>query len=170
MKNKSFFLSLFVLFFLIGCGYKPTTVAVKNGIYGSVFIETKKDIHNLNNTILMEDALKKILLGKLDIVLTNKRDEAASYVYGELQSVSESILETDSKGFAKVYRQTVTIFISFHSKENKTKNFTVSNYYDFVVAPDSVITSANKEEAIKQAIEKALSDVFSKIALYTSKG
>jgi len=154
-------------FLFAGCGYKPTTSIVKNSISGKVFIETKIDIQNLNNTVLMHDALIHMLNSKLDIELVEQKKDATSFVYGELKSISESILETDAQGFAKVYRESVTILVSFTTQDKKTKTFTVSNYYDFVVSSDSVVSASKKEEAIRLAIDKALSDVFSRIAIHT---
>jgi hypothetical protein len=69
------------------------------------------------------------------------------------------------QGYAKVYRQTVKIKIDYHKLNGKIKSFTLSNYYDYTVDSDSSITQTKKDEAIKIATTKALSDIFSKIAV-----
>lgn len=167
MKNK-FFTFIFLLLSLIvfaGCGYKPTTSIAKHTIGGKVFIDVKIDVQNLNNSILIKDALINILASKLDIEIVKERSLATITIYGELQGVSETALESDVAGYSKIYRENVTVFISYIGLDKKTRNFTVSNYYDFIISDDSVVTQSKKEEAIKLAINKALSDVFSKIAI-----
>ncbi len=167
MKNK-FFTSFFLLFILLfcGCGYKPTSIIAKNTMGEKIYIDVKIDIQNLNDSILIKDALINMLSSKLDVQIVTERALANTTVYGELKSVSETALESDA-GYSKIYRETVTIFISYVGVDKKTRNFTVSNYYDFVVSNDSVVTKSRKEEAIKIAINKALSDVFSKIAIHS---
>ncbi len=168
MKNKIFasFFFLVILFFS-GCGYKPTSTIAKKTIGEKIYIDVKIDIHNLNNSILIKDALINVLSSKLDVQIVTDRSLADTTIYGELQSISETVLESDVAGYSKMYRETVTVFISYIGIDKKTRNFTVSNYYDFVVSDDSVVTQSKKEEAIKLAINKALSDVFSKIAIHS---
>ncbi len=166
MKNK-FFTSFFVLLILLfsGCGYKPTSIVAKKTIGEKIYVDVKIDIQNLNNSILIKDALINMLSSKLDTTIVHERAIANTTIYGELKSVSETALESDLAGYSKAYRENVTIYISYVGLDKKARNFTVSSYYDFVVSDDSVVTQSKKEEAIKLAINKALSDAFSKMAI-----
>ncbi|MBI3874114.1 MAG: hypothetical protein HY307_03835 [Arcobacter sp.] len=165
MKFRFVIINFLVAILFVGCGYKPTSNFVKKSIANTVFVDVKIDIKNLNNSILIKDALINMLSSKLDINIVTDRSLASSIVYGELRSVSEAIMETDSHGYANKYRETVTIFVSYIDQNKKTKNVTVSNYYDFIVAPDSVVSQSKRDEAITIAITNALSDVFAKIAI-----
>ena len=165
MNFRLLFIAFLIYGLFAGCGYKPKSNYVKKSINGTVFVDVKIDIKNLNNSILIKDALINMLSSKLDIDIVANRSMASSVVYGELRSVSESILETDPSGYAKKYRETVTIFISYTDKNKQTKNVTVSNYYDFIVSEGSVVSQAKRDEAITFAITNALSDVFAKIAI-----
>ena len=167
MKNKFFTLIFLILFLASGCGYKSTANIAKNTIDGKIYVDVKIDIQNLNNSILIKDALINMLSSKLDVQIVTEKALANTTVYGEIKSISETALESDVGGFSKMYRETVSVFISDIGVDKKTRNFTVSNYYDFVVSDDSVVTQSKKEEAIKLAINKALSDVFSKIAIHS---
>ncbi|MDD2699093.1 MAG: hypothetical protein PHF17_09860 [Arcobacteraceae bacterium] len=169
MKNKFFvFISLLLsLIVFAGCGYKPTTSIAKHTIGGKVFIDVKIDVQNLNNSILIKDALINIIASKLDVEIVKDKNLATTSIYGELKSVSEIAMDTDLAGYTKVYRENVIVYISYVGIDKKVRDFTVSNYYDFVVSDDSVVTQSKKEEAIKLAINKALSDVFSKIAIHS---
>lgn len=164
MKIKSLTIFLLILVVFEGCGYKPTSSVAKKSISGAVFVDVKMNIQNLNNSILIKDSIINMLISKFDVNIVTNRSLAKSIIYGELKSVSETILETKD-GYATKYRETVTIFISYIGNDQKIKNITVSNYYDFIVSDDSVVSQNKKDEAIMLAINKALTDIFSKIAI-----
>lgn len=120
MKNKIFasFFFLVILFFS-GCGYKPTSTIAKKTIGEKIYIDVKIDIHNLNNSILIKDALINVLSSKLDVQIVTDRSLADTTIYGELQSISETVLESDVAGYSKMYRETVTVFISYIGIDKK---------------------------------------------------
>lgn len=164
-----FFTFSFSLFTLVGCGYKPTAVYTKGEISGKTYVDVKIDIDNAQNSVLIKDAIIELLIGKFDATITNNKNNANSFVTGVLKSVSQTQLQVDTQGYAKVYREIVTIKIDYHKRDGKNKSFTLSNYYDFTVDSDSSITQAKEDEAIKIAINKALTDIFSKIAINSFK-
>ena len=168
MKVRIFSL-LFSLLFIVGCGYKPTISYANNAISGKTYVNVKIDIKNAKNTVLIKDALVELLISKFDVKITNNKDEAESFVKGVLKSVKEVQLQSDTQGFAKIYRETVSVKIDYHKRGSKIVSFTLSNYYDFTVDTDSSITQTKKDEAIKIAISKALTDIFSKIAINSFK-
>ena len=51
----------------------------------------------------------------------------------------------------------------------KNERFRLLGLLDFVVNSDSSITQAKKDEAIKSAISKTLTDIFSKISVNSFK-
>jgi len=168
LKAKIVFL-LLVTFIFTSCGYKSSAHYATNEISGKTYVNVNIDINNAKNTVLIKDAIIELLVGKFDAQITNNKYIANSVVTGSLVSVSESQLQTNVSGYAKVYRETVTVKISYYKKGEKSKSFTLSNYYDFTVDDDSTVTDSKKEEAVKIAISKALSDVFSKIAVNSFK-
>ncbi len=170
MKNIfSLLFGLFLLFVVAGCGYKPTANIAKQTMGEKIFIDVKIDILNLTNSILIKDSLINMISSKLNAKIVHERSFADTIIYGELQNVSEVAMDSDLSGYTKIYRENVTVFISYTGKDKQTRSFTVSNYYDFIISTDSVITQSKREEAIKLAINKALADVFSKIAIQTYK-
>ena len=169
MKFKSiifqFLILNFSLLILAGCGYKPTVSYSSQAISGKTYVDVKIDINNAQNSVLIKDALIELLIGKFNVQITSNKDKANSFITASLQKVSQTLLQTDLQGFAKTYRQTVEVKVSYHKLKQKPITFTLSNYYDFSVDVDSTVTQAKKDEAIKIAISKALSDIFSKIAI-----
>ena len=158
------FIFLSVLF-LSACGYKPTASYATKVISGKTYVDVKIDINNAKNSVLIKDAIVELLIGKFDVIVTNNKTEAKSFVLGTLKSVSETQLQTDTQGYAKVYRETVTVKVNYYRLGKKPTSLTLSNYYDFTIDKDSSVTQATKDEAIKIAISKALTDIFSKIAI-----
>lgn len=168
MKNNlHIFLLLFVSFFIFaGCGYKPTATYAKNEINGKVYVSVNINIDNAKNSVLVKDAVNEMIVGQFNSKLTTNKSIANTIVNVSLSSVSFKTLQSDSSGFAKLYRTNVTIAFKYlNVKTNKTKSINVSGTQDYSVDTDSVITDAKKEESVKIAAQKALSDLFSNIAL-----
>ena len=159
------FTVLFIIFIFTACGYKPTASYTSKALVSQVFIEVPIDINNARNSVLIKDALIELVVNKFRLQTTTKKNKANSFIKAKLLSVSQKELQSDLKGYAKVYRETVSVEVKYNLKNQKSKTITVSNYFDFIVNSDSTITQSKKDEAIKIAINKALSEVFSKIAI-----
>ena len=164
----------FLLFILIvtvfnACGYKPTSSYSSKALSSDVFIEVPIDIKNARNSVLIKDALIELIVNKFKLRTTTNKSFANSFIKAKLVSVSHKELQSDISGYAKVYRETVTVEVIYNKKNQDNKKIKVSNYFDFIVNSDSTITQSKKDEAIKIAINKALSEVFSKIAINSYK-
>lgn len=164
---RFFLISIFVIMIFNGCGYKPTSSYATKAITGKTYVSVAIDIDNAGNTVLIKDALIELLVNKFNVTITSDKTIANSFVIGKLKSVSETQLQVDTQGYSKIYRETVTVQVDYYKLNGKRHYFTLSNYYDFTIDDDSTITQAKKDEAIKIAISKALSDIFSKIAIDT---
>ena len=155
-----FILSFLVIIFT-SCGYKPTINFAKEKYNNkSGFIEVSIDYDNANNSVYLKDALIEFAVNKLSLNLINNKKEAKIIISGKINSISQTQLQSDTTGFGKIYRENVSLAISINGK-----SYTLSSYYDFTVDPNSGITESKKEEAIKNAIKKALNSLFSKVAI-----
>jgi hypothetical protein len=151
------------------CGYKPTSVYVRDTLKGKVYITVDIDMNNARNSVLIKDALIDLLIGRFNLLITPNKQEANSFVKGKIISIKHKELQADTSGFAKVYRETIKIQISYNKRDSKVRTFTLSSYYDFTVDTDSTVTESKKDEAISIAISKALKNIFSKIAIKSYK-
>jgi hypothetical protein len=165
---KLLFLNL-LFFIFVGCGYKPTSIYAEKTFLDKTYVDVKIDINNAKNSVLIKDAIIELLISKFNTTITNNKKEANSFITGSLKEVSQTQLQTDTQGYAKVYRQTVIVKIEYYKQNEKPTSFELSNYYDFTVDSDSSVTQAKKDEAVKIAINKALTDIFSKIAINSFK-
>ena len=158
-------ISIILIFVFNACGYKPTASYASRALTSDVFIEVPIDIDNARNSVLIKDALIELIVNKFKLRTTNKKEFASSFIKARLVDVTEKELQSDINGYAKVYRETVIVEVIYNKKDKKPQIITVSNYFDFIVNSDSTITQSKKDEAIKIAINKALTEVFSKIAI-----
>jgi len=167
LKYFIFPIIFFILF--VGCGYKPTSHYAKNTISGDVYVDVKIDINNAQNSVLIKDAMNEMVINQFDATLTNNKSNADTIVTVSLSSVSHTAISSDNEGYAKTYRTTVGITVNYKKQNSSNVSIKVSNYYDYSVDADSTLTEQKKQEAVKIAATKALSDIFSKIAIMTLK-
>jgi hypothetical protein len=166
---KKLVLIIFSLFVFSACaGYKPSSYYTKQEISDTVFVKLNVNINNLASSVLIKDAMNEMIVGRFGSKLANSEDEAHTIMYVTLSSVSLSAIQYDSKGYINTYRASVSIKVNYKSN-GFSKDLTVSNYYDFAVDTNAIISDAKKEEAVRIAASKALEDILSKIAIQTFK-
>ncbi len=165
MKFFYSILLIFIISIFNACGYKPTALYTTKSLSGKVYIKVDTDINNSRYAVLVKDTLITLLIDKLHLQITTNKKEADSFITSNLLNVTHTQLQSDTSGFVKVYRESINIEVQYYKKNEKMKKFVMSNYYDYSVADDSTLTQTRKEEAISTAISKALSDLFSKIAV-----
>ena len=151
---------IIILFLFIGCsGYKPSSHYVSQEIGTKVFVNMEINIDNAENSTLIKDAMNEMLVSKLNSELVSNKNEADTVMNVILKSVSISKLQYSNTGYVEIYRVGVTIEVKY--KINKiTRKISVSDYYDFSVDTDAIISDSKKHEAIKIAALKALSEIF----------
>ncbi|RLA81212.1 MAG: hypothetical protein DRG78_09575 [Epsilonproteobacteria bacterium] len=165
-----YFISYIIFFSLFaGCGYKPASHYAKDTISGDVYVDVTIDINNAQNAVLIKDAMNEMILNQFEATLTNSKSTADTLVTVSLSSVSHTAIISDNEGYAKTYRTTVTISVSYKKQNKSAISLSVSNYYDYSVDADSTLTEQKKQEAVKIAATKALSNIFSKIAISSLK-
>lgn len=173
MNLKSIIIAVMILnyslFIFSGCGYKPTVYYAKNEISGKVYVDLTMDIDNSQNSILVKDAIDEMVLNKFNAQLTHNKNEADTVIFVKLASVSYNVLASDNQGYAKTYRANVNISVKYQKKGGVSKSILVSNYYDYNVKSDALVSDQQKQEAVKNAVIRALDDLFSKIAMNSFK-
>ena len=156
-----------VSFSIVGCGYKPSSYYAKKEMEGNVFVKLNVSLEDPKNSVLVKDAINKLLIQKLGSKLVN--DEAISDVVMNIRinSVSIQALQYDVLGYNKLYRAVVVIKVAYFRKEEGSirKSFTVEGEHDFSVDDGTTITETKRFDAISYATDKALNEVLSKIAV-----
>ena len=165
------FLIIFFMIIFIGCGYRPASYYAKHEIKGKIFVKLNINIDNTTNSVLIKDAVNEMILSQFGATIANNEQDADTIVNISLKKVSFEALQGDNQGYAKLYRTTVSIDLSYlyTNDKNPKKFLNVSGSYDYAVDNDSLITEAKKQESIKIAVNKALEEILSKVAIQTFK-
>ncbi|MEV9615074.1 LPS assembly lipoprotein LptE [Aliarcobacter butzleri] len=162
--------SVSLAFLFVACGYKPSTYYAKKEMEGNVYVKLDVSLVDPRNSVLVKDAVTKILIQKLDSNLVDKEKDADVVMNLGISSVNLSALQYDAKGYNKLYKAQVFIKVDYYRKENGIKkSFTVDGEYDFAVDIGGTITDANRYDAITKASDQAVSEVVSRIAVQSFK-
>jgi hypothetical protein len=162
---------LILLFFLVGCGYKPISHYAKEEIKGKVFIDSTIDILNSENSIMIKDYINNMVINKFDGQLVVKKEFADTIIFIKLLNIKYKGLSTDNDGYIQIYRVKVSFTIKYKrvDRDKSYKTIKILNYYDYRVDKISSITEENRKKAVKVAISKSLSTLFSEIAINSSR-
>jgi hypothetical protein len=156
------------LLFLNGCGYKPASTYAKEAISGNVFVTLKIDLENPENSVMIKDAVDEIIIRQFGGHLVYNKENADSTVNIDIKNVSFDEIQFDTTGYVKTYRATVDIGVKYDGPKQKG-DVSVSDFYDFSVDSESIISDERKTQAVKMAANKALTNLFSKIAVQSFK-
>ena len=167
LKKVLFVLFIFTISFsFFGCNYKPSTQYAKEEISGNVFVRVSINLEDPKNSVLVKDAIIKLLIQKLDSKLVSEQSKADVIMNIAISSVSLQTLQYDSSGYNKLYKAVVVLGVNYTRKDNGVKkSFTVDGEYDFSVDNGATITETKRFDAISNASNKALDEVLSKIAV-----
>jgi uncharacterized lipoprotein YehR (DUF1307 family) len=171
LKKMLFVLFTFAISFsVISCGYKPSSYYAKKEMEGNVFVKLDVSLTDPKNSVLVKDAIIKLLIHKLDSKLVNNEENADVIMDITIKSVSMETLSYDTDGYNKLYNTVVVLGIKYFRKDNGIrKYFTVEGEYDFSIDDGTTITETKRFDAISSAADKALNEVLSKIAVSSFK-
>ena len=170
-KTLLFFVfTISIAFFINACGYKPSTYYAKKEMEGNVFVKLDVSLEDPRNSVLVKDAVNKILLQKLDSKIVNDRNRADVIMNLGINSVSITTLQYDEEGYNKLYKAEVVIKVEYFRKDDGIKkSFTVDGEYDFSIDNGTTLNDSNRFDAISNASTKAVDEILSKIAVASFK-
>lgn len=170
-KNLPFLIFTVIFAFLFSaCGYKPSSYYAKQEMQGNVFVKLQVSLEDPKNSVLIKDAVNKILIQKLDSRMVDDINNAEVVMNLSIRSVRISALQYDKEGYNKLYKSVVVIGVDYYRKDNGTKKtFTVDGEYDFSIDNGTTISESNRFDAITNASNKAIDEILSKIAVSSFK-
>ena len=170
-KNLPFLIFTLIFTFLFSaCGYKPSSYYAKQEMQGNVFVKLQVSLEDPKNSVLVKDAVNKILIQKLDSRMVDDINNAEVVMNLAISRVSISALQYDKEGYNKLYKAVVVISVNYYRKDNGIKkSFMVDGEYDFSIDQGSVISETNRFDAITNASNKAIDEILSKIAVSSFK-
>ena len=165
------FWSLIILFFIIGCGYKPTTHYTKEVLGEHIHVDVSISRKDPKNSVLIKDAVNESVITRLGGKLSSK-ETADSELFVKIGSISFSPILYNAQGYVTSYKTTVSLKIKYTTKKDaKSESFSTTGEYDFPIVEkkdgttNSVISDSKRFEAIKLASLDALNEFVSRIAI-----
>ncbi len=162
MIQRVWLISLVVL--LAACGYKPTSVYTKKVIGEQIYVKVETSLEDPENSVLIRDAVNEAVIYKFHANIADK-EHASSKLFIKLEQVNFQPIEYDSNGYVIAYKTNVTLLTSYHDKKNKKKSLKTYGDFDFNIASNSVISDTKRFNAIKEASQKAIDALISRIAV-----
>lgn len=158
------FFHLILIFFLIGCGYRPSSQIAQTVLGDRVYVEVSISVQDAQNSVLVKDAIKEAIIGRLgrDVV---PKFQAQTSIYARLGSVSFSPIIYDEDGYVIAYKTTASLIIRTVYSDGRSDTMSVSGHYDFDIEPNSVISDTKRYEAIKSASYEALDEYIAALSV-----
>ena len=153
------------------CGYRPSVNYAKQELRGNVFVKLNVSLEDPRNSVLIKDAVTKILIQKIGSnMVDNEKDTDVVMDLG-INNATFSTLQYDKDGYNKLYRAVVVIGVKYFRKDNvnKVKSFTVDGEHDFAIERGASINDSHRFDAITKASDKAVTEILSRIAVASFK-
>ena len=153
---------LFIVLFLIGCGYKPTSIYTKPILGDKISTKVDIDIKNPVDSIFLKDALNEAVISVFNAKINNINYD--SKITLKVNSISISAIDYDKNGYPILYRTTASITAVIEDKNHKINSYSATGSYDFSIDANAVLSDDIKHNSIKEAFLKALQIIEFKIA------
>jgi len=161
---------LIILFFIVGCGYKPTAQYSKEVLGERIHVDVSISRKDPKNSVLIKDAVNESVITRLGAKLSPK-ETATSELFVKIGSISFSPILYNRDGYVTSYKAKVSLNIRYTTKDGKSESFSTSGEYDFPIkenddgTTNSVISDTKRFDAIKNASLDALNEFVSRIAI-----
>ncbi|WP_293651306.1 LPS assembly lipoprotein LptE [uncultured Campylobacter sp.] len=163
---------LLLAFFIVGCGYKPSSVAARDAIGSSVWVDVIISKTDPESTVVIKDGIKSAMLRRLGVNLVDK-NEADSIIIASIKSLTFSAISYDQFGYATAYKANLVMEYRLKQKDVSIKSILTSGDYDFRVTKrlndrrftDSVISDNERFDAITNASLQCFDEFVSKLAM-----
>ena len=171
-KNRSFLkkniltllLATYSLLLVTGCGYKPSSHAIKNIFHDTVYVEVVVDRVEPENAPEIKDEINRMVYTRFKGRVASK-EEAGSRLRISYSGSSFTPLSYDD-GYITRYRAKVRVKFDMLTKQGKTSK-TITAVHESDIQASSLRSSVLRTEAIAQGVEKALDEF---LAYVSAKG
>ena len=172
--SKGFLILVFTIILgltFTACGYRPSAAYAKQEMRGNVFVRLNVSLEDPRNSVLVKDAVTKILIQKLGSNMVDNEREADVIMDLAISKVTLKTLQYDRDGYNKLYRANVVIDVKYFRKDNdnKIKTFSVDGEHDFAIDKGTSINDSHRFTAITKASDKAVTEILSRMAVASFK-
>lgn len=162
MKSLKLFLTISLLIYFAGCGYKPSAKFAREIVGKKISTSVVISAQDPENTVIIKDAVDQAVIEIFHTSLTNKK-YSDTHLSLSIAPPSYAPIEYNENGFVISYRATISLYILRESKD-VTKRYTAVGTYDFSVVPNAVLTDQERFDAIKFSSVKAISSFIAQVS------
>lgn len=163
---KSLFIGLVCILIFTGCGYRPVSHYAQGLFNDGVYVEIHINPAVPESGTGVKDVINNAVIKRFHSKLKSKQ-EAKSFIFVNVQSITQSPIAYNPQGFVSFYRTNVAL--TFEVKNNKGANFSISNtgFYDYSAEFSStIVLDQYRLDSISQAASQALDKFISQVAYY----
>lgn len=168
---------IIICFFLVSCGYQPISKITTDLLGENVFVDVIISKSDPKNSVYIKDSVREGIVNRLHRNLAEDEKSADSRIYVSIRSINFSPLMYDRYGYVTTYKTTLVINYQTYFKDGTVNNTTTTGEYDFKISKrirntrftDSVISDAERYDAIKNSSNEAFDEYISKLAIKVYK-
>ena len=146
-----------VALIVVGCGYKPSSQAIKEHLLDTVFVVVKVDRAEPENAPFVKDELHRMVYTRFKGRIAPKA-LAQSRLYVSYEGSSFTPLSYQD-GYVVRYRVNIKVSFELRTKQGQIKK-RISTVYESDIQASSLYSSTLRTEAIRKGLSKALDEFF----------
>lgn len=163
LRYSKLIIVFFVIVFMTGCGYQPTSKYVKNVFDESVYVEVKIDPSEPENAPYLTDELRKIIIQRFNGKIASK-ENANNSIIATYKGTQFVPIAYDKAGY--ITRYATIVKVEFDLKDKNGKNFhkIITATSQEGVSESALYTSTSRILSIKAGMQKASDEFISFIS------
>ena len=147
-----------------GCGYKPTALYTKKSLGDRIYAKVETSLEDPQNSLLIQDAVNEAVINKFHSKLVAKKN-ADTVIDLKLRSVIFRPITFDQNGYVTAYKTLVKLQSEIQRKGQSKETVITEGDYDFNIQTLSVISDTKRFNAIKEASQKAIDALISRVSI-----
>ncbi|CAM4128346.1 LPS assembly lipoprotein LptE [Campylobacter armoricus] len=160
---KKYLVSFFA-FFIIACGYIPSSQMASKVLGENVFLKINISKQDPENSVYITDILRETMLNKLGRKITDEYNADSSIIV-TMKKLDFHPMVYDKNGYVINYKAQLYLEFILRYKNGKEEIINTRGSYNFDINPNSIISDQARFEAIKNASSEAFDEFVSIIAI-----
>ncbi|EAI3904955.1 MULTISPECIES: LPS assembly lipoprotein LptE [Campylobacter] len=160
---KKYLISFFA-FFIISCGYIPSSQMASRVLGENVFLKINISKQDPENSVYITDILREAMLNKLGRKVTDEHNADSSIIV-TMKKLEFHPMVYDRNGYVVNYKAELYLEFLMRYKNGKEEVVNTKGSYNFDINPNSIISDQARFEAIKNASSEAFDEFVSIIAI-----
>ncbi|AJC84963.1 hypothetical protein I9T54_04180 [Campylobacter peloridis] len=158
------YLFSFLSFFLVACGYIPSSQMANKVLGENVFLKINISKQDPENSVYITDILREAMLNKLGRKIVDEHSANSSIVV-TMKKLNFTPMVYDRNGYVVNYKAELYLEFILQYKNGKKEIINTKGSYNFDISPNSIISDQARFEAIKNASSEAFDEFISIIAI-----